>query len=148
MTTSRPGRIGAVWGGGGLVANFAWEMLQMPLYGKFEGGWLRCFQASLGDVAILAVLYGLMACAAEEWNWSKRLSPWRLSLLAALGFLVAVLIEQWALSAGAWSYRPAMPRVPVLGVAWTPVLQMILIPLGLAGLSRFWAVREAAFRKR
>lgn len=106
-----------------------------------RGGWWRCFQASLGDVAILAVLYGLMACAAEDWIWFERLSPWRLFLLAALGFLVAVLIEQRALSTGAWSYRPTMPRVPFLDAAWPPVLQMILIPLGLAGLSRFGVLR-------
>ena len=125
-----------LWAGGGLAANFAWEMLQMPLYGKFEGGWWRCFQASLGDVVILGVLYSLMACAAEHWTWFERLSPWRLVLLSALGFLVGVLIEQRALSVGAWSYGPGMPRVPFLDVGWTPVLQMILIPLGLAGLSR------------
>jgi hypothetical protein len=124
-----------VWIGGGLVANFAWEMLQMPLYGKLEGGWWRCFQAALGDVALLILLYALMACAAEDWFWFERLSRWRLLLLAVLGFLVAVLIEQKALLAGAWSYRDGMPRVPFLGVGWPPVLQMILIPLGLAWLS-------------
>lgn len=146
MNTTIAGRILAVWAGGGWLANFAWEMLQMQLYGEFDGVWLRCFQASLGDVAILAVLYGLMACAAEEWIWFARLSPWRLSLLAALGFLVAVLIEQKALSAGAWSYRPGMPRVPYLDVGWLPVFQMILIPLGLARLCRFWALRGGRFQ--
>ena len=141
MNGTASGRIWALWAGGGWIVNFAWEMLQMPLYGKFAGGWWRCFQAALGDVVILAVLYALMACAAEDWTWFERLSPWRLFLLAALGFLIAVLIEQRALLAGTWSYQAEMPRVPFLGVAWPPVLQMILIPLGLAGLSRFWALR-------
>jgi hypothetical protein len=134
------GRTLAVWAGGGLVANFAWEMLQMPLYGKFEGGWWRCFQAALGDAALLAVIYALMACAAEDWLWFKRMSRWRLLLLAALGFLVAVVVEQKALLSGAWRYRDEMLRLPVLDLGWSPVLQMILIPLGLAWLSRRWAV--------
>jgi hypothetical protein len=142
MTTRIYSRIWTVWIGGGLVANFVWEMLQMPLYGKLDGGWSRCFQAGLGDVAILAVLYSLMACAAEDWVWFRVLSRWHLLLLAVLGFLVAVLLEQHALLSGAWSYRSGMPRVPLLGVGWTPILQMILIPLGLAVLSRFWCLRD------
>jgi hypothetical protein len=139
--TRASGRIWIVWAGGGLLANFAWEMLQMPLYGRFEGGWWRCFQAALGDVLFLAVLYALMACAAEDWSWFGQLSRWRLLLLAALGFLIAVLIEQRALLAGAWTYQAGMPQIPFLGVGWVPVVQMILIPLGLAILSRFWALR-------
>lgn len=131
-------RIALVWAGGGLAANFAWEMLQMPLYGKFSGGWWRCFQAALGDVALLALLYGLMACAAEDWVWFGRLSRRRLLLLAGLGFLVATVVELRALLEGAWSYRAAMPRVPFLNVGWAPVLQMILIPFGLAWLSHAW----------
>jgi hypothetical protein len=125
-----------VWVGGGLGANFAWEMLQMPLYGKFQGGWWRCFQATLGDVVILAVLYCLMACAAESWLWFRRLSAWRQIALAAMGFLVAVVIELQALAEGRWNYEAAMPLVPLFEVGWLPVLQMIVIPLGLAWLSR------------
>jgi hypothetical protein len=136
------GRIGMVWVGGGLLANFAWEMLQMPLFGKLGDGWWRCFQAALGDVALLGLLYGLMACAAETWAWFERLSRWRLLLLALLGFLLAVVVELRALLEGVWSYRAAMPRMPLLNLGWTPVLQMIVIPLGLAWLSYSW-VRKA-----
>ncbi|MFL6289268.1 MAG: hypothetical protein ACJ759_00040 [Thermoanaerobaculia bacterium] len=139
MTSSPWIWTGAIWVGGGLVSNFAWEMLQMSLYGKFEGGWWGCFQAALGDVVILALLYGLMACAAEGWAWFERLSRWRLLLLALLGFLVAVVVELRALLEGAWSYSAAMPRMPFLNVGWIPVLQMIVIPLGLARLSHTWA---------
>ena len=143
MTPAYPwGRIGVVWVGGGVISNFAWEMLQMPLYGKFQGGWWRCFQAALGDVALLALLYGLMACAAEAWIWFERLSRWRLLLLAGLGFLVATVVELRALLDEAWSYRAAMPRIPFLNVGWAPVLQMILIPLGLAWLSHAWVRRR------
>jgi len=138
MTARMYGRIGTVWVGCGLIANYVWEMLQMPLYGEFRGGWWRCFEAALGDVAILAVLYLVMALAAEDWCWFMRLSRWRLLLLAVLGILIAVLVEQQALLGGAWSYRGSMPRVPLLGVGWPPILQMVLIPGGLAALCRSW----------
>lgn len=146
MNASDWSRIGTVWIGGGLVCNFTWEMLQMPLYGKFEGGWWRCFEASLGDVVLLAVLYGLMACAAERWTWFERLSSLRVVLLAVLGLLVAVVVELWALAEGRWVYGAAMPRLPMLGVGWAPVLQMTVIPLGLAWLSRSWDMRTGPGR--
>lgn len=136
MISKLTGKIVAVWAGGGLAANFAWEMLQMPLYGKFQGGWWRCFQASLGDVLLLAGLYVLMACAADSWLWFRRPSPRRQIALAAAGFLIAAVVELRALAQGTWSYEPAMPLVPFLEVGWLPVLQMILIPAGLALLSR------------
>jgi hypothetical protein len=131
-------RIGAIWAGGGLGLNYAWEMLQMPLYQGFEdgAGWRECFLAALGDVAILAVLYGAMALAARSGRWFERLSPGRVALLAAAGALAAVLVELQALAAGRWSYTPAMPRIPVLNVGWVPVLQMVVIPLALALASR------------
>lgn len=84
-----------------------------------------------------------MTCAAEDWAWFDRLSRWRLLLLGVLGFLVAVLVEQQALLTGLWHYKNEMPRVPFLGVAWIPVMQMILIPLGLAAASHFWGLRDS-----
>jgi hypothetical protein len=134
----------ALWAGGGLAANYAWEMLQMPLYEGFEhgAGWRECFVAALGDVAILAVLYLAMAALTRSWLWFQRLGPGRAALLAAAGALAAILVELQALAAGRWSYAPAMPRLPVLNVGWVPVLQMVLIPLVLALLSRRSAAPE------
>ena len=136
-----------IWIGGGLLANFFWEMLQMPLYGHFEGGWRRCFLAALGDLALLAILYALMACAAERWVWFDRLYRWRLLLLAALGFLLGLTVELWALSQGRWSYQTSMPRLPLVGAGLAPVLQMTLIPLGLAWGSHLWLARRRSAGK-
>ena len=144
MVSSPWGRVALVWGGIGLGANFVWEMLQMPLYEKLEGAWWRCFRASLGDVVLLVLLYGLMACAAEDWLWFQQLSRWRLLLLGLLGFLVATVVELRAFAEDAWSYRNAMPLIPFLNVGWIPVLQMILIPLGLAWLGHSWALQAGS----
>jgi len=134
----------AIWAGGGLLANYAWEMLQMPLYtGAGQGlGWRRCLLAALGDVAILAVLYLAMAAVTRSWLWFRPLSLGRAALLVALGALAAVGVELHALAQGRWSYAPAMPRTPPLGVGWVPVLQLTLIPLALAWLSGRWAAPE------
>jgi hypothetical protein len=70
-----------------------------------------------------------------------RLGVGRLLLLATAGFAIAVSIDLHALDGGKWGYAPEMPRVPGLGVGWSPVLQMVLIPLGLAWLSQAWARR-------
>jgi len=133
-----------VWIVGGLVSNFAWEMLQSRLYvmpGSLEQHAWGCFLASLADVGILAGLYGFLMLLTRERYWFLRLSGLSLLLLAATGFSVAILVERRALERGDWRYAPAMPLVPGLGVGWSPVLQMALIPLGLAWLSHVWARR-------
>jgi hypothetical protein len=115
----------------------------MRFYAGFGDGWWACFVAALGDAAMLALLYALMACAAERWLWFDRLSFWRTILLVSLGILVAAVVEFHALAAGKWSYDDRMPRVPFLGIGWSPVLQMTLIPLALAWASRRWAGAHA-----
>jgi hypothetical protein len=127
-------RILGIWGGGGLVLNLLWEILQRPLYAAYRGFSTHlpgCIRASFGDLGILAVLYLLLAAVCRDLLWVRRLSPGRLFLLAAAGSLVAVVIELKALDAGGWSYGPLMAVVPGLGVGWSPLLQMILIPAGL-----------------
>ena len=127
-----------LWVVAGLVFNFTWEMLQRPLYvaqGSFEQDVWHCFGASLWDVVLLAGLYALLSLATRERCWFVRLGGGQLLLLAAAGFAIAVFIEWRALGSGKWGYAPEMPRVPGLDVGWSPVLQMVLIPLALAWLS-------------
>lgn len=138
----------AIWVVIGFLANFAWEMLHMPLYVSMEGGWQRCLWAAAADVAILGWIYALMACTAETWLWFQSPSLARTAVLIALGSLTAAVFELRALAAGEWSYTPAMPLVPFLGVGWSPILQMMVIPVGLAWLSRRAATSTAGARVR
>ncbi|HEX9671435.1 MAG TPA: hypothetical protein VGC93_18355 [Thermoanaerobaculia bacterium] len=57
----------AIWAGGGLLANYAWEMLQMPLYtGAGQGlGWRRCLLAALAAVGV-----ELHALAQGRWSYA------------------------------------------------------------------------------
>lgn len=130
MTEDRPktgkllGRTLLLWAVMGLAFNFTWEMLQRPLYtgqGSFEQHAGQCFVASLWDVGLLAGLYIFLCLVTRERYWFLRLSGVRLLLLAVAGFVIAVFIELRALDRGQWRYAPAMPRVPGLGVGWSPV---------------------------
>jgi hypothetical protein len=117
-------------------------MLQSPLYamaGSFEQQAWGCFVASLKDLVIMAGLYGILVLLTWERYWFLRLGGSRLLLLAVAGFVVAIFIEWRALAGGKWGYSSEMPRVPLIGVGWSPVLQMVLIPLALAWLSHVWA---------
>ena len=53
----------------------------------------------------------------------------RLLAIVFVGFLLAVLVEKYALANSMWSYNAWMPVLPELNVGLTPVLQMMLIPL-------------------
>ena len=129
-------RLACIWVGIGFLANYVWEMLHMPLYAGMSNGWVRCAHAAASDVAILGFLYGVVAAAAARWLWFRDAIVPRGAALATIGALTAVLIELRALAAGEWAYTEAMPLVPALGAGLSPILQMVVIPFGLAWLSR------------
>lgn len=130
-----------VWIGGGWLANAVWELAQLPLYTAYadpSGHLSMCLRAAVVDVGLLALLYAAMSLAARRLDWWRQFSVPRAVLFAGAGFAVAVLIEVRALAAGRWEYSASMPLVPGFGVGWSPVLQMVVIPIGLAILSRRW----------
>lgn len=102
-----------------LLLNMAWEVAQAPLYTCFAEFWscmALCLRASFGDAVIVLGIYFLLR---------KNLKFYR---VAALGILIAVLIELHALESGRWAYTEAMPIIPILKVGLTPILQMALLP--------------------
>jgi len=104
----------------GFILQFVWEYSQAPLYSCYiffyQCLWL-CFRATLGDVVITLLLYGVFLKTRSK------------SLILILGFFIAWGIEVLALSSGRWSYNELMPLIPVLKVGLTPVLQMSFLPL-------------------
>ena len=138
----RAAQVAAVWLGLGFLANYAWEMLHMPLYAGMTGSWVRCASAAAADVVVLALLYAVMAAAAGSWAWFREATLPRSLALVAIGSMAAVVIELRALAEGRWSYAASMPLLPFFHVGWSPVLQMVTIPIGLAWLSRL-TVRTA-----
>lgn len=86
-------------------------------------------KASLGDVLIFILIYaiGILIFKNKQWFLLKKNSIYIFS--AVCGFIIAVLIEKYALSTGRWVYNNLMPMIPLLNVGLFPVLQMILLPL-------------------
>ncbi len=115
-----------------LLLNFAWEMLQMPLFKGMDlnlQDTLFCAVASVADTVMVMLLYYGFAIIYKEPFWAKQMSWQRISLLIVVGFAGAVLAELRHTSAGNWSYSNTMPLVPVLNVGVVPVLQFMVLPV-------------------
>lgn len=89
----------ALWA---LALNFAWEMLQAPLFvGMLEmPAWdatKRCLQATFGDAMMILIAFAAVGLARRDWGWIQRPSSSALSafwLLAAWQALASVVSEK------------------------------------------------------
>ncbi len=121
-----------------IFVHFLWEALQSFGYGLHGldpyAYILICFRATLGDASYMLLFYVLGWAVFRSPDWIGG-SGWRgLLLTLVLGLAVGTWAEWRALAAGTWSYSPAMPLIPGLGVGLLPVLQMAVLPSLI-----FWA---------
>ncbi len=138
----------------GFLLNVVYELLHSVLFNHFymvEYTYpdlvSMLFEASVADgFILLSLLFAVTLARGGRWEWHM---PWRWStvlltlVLAALGQTVGEVI---ALETGAWDYTAAMPRLPLLGVGLTPLLQMPLLVLPTFWLAQ-QMVRAAECRK-
>ena len=113
-----------------------WENAQAPLfagYQSFSKHFPMCFVGTTGDVAVkISVLIFMWLLKKDRPQTITDFTA-----LAILGFIIAVVIEQYALLFNKWNYAFKMPIIPWLKVGFTPIAQMtLLLPLSfyLAGL--------------
>ena len=120
-----------------LLLNFAWEILQAPLYAGMAGMphaqvTKACLQATFGDMVLMLLAYGAVAVAARSRRWGVEASSWQRALFIAIGVVITAGIE-WLATRGhwvqSWNYLPAMPLVPGMGIGLAPLLQWVLLPL-------------------
>ena len=115
-----------------VALNFIWELVQAPLYVGMSslGDIVRhCFVASLGDGIILWMIYGLGWVAFGNWRWTFQPGSRQIAFTVSTGLVIAILIEWFALHwLHRWAYTIDMPRIPVLDVGLTPILQMLILP--------------------
>lgn len=119
--------------------HFAWEMGQASLFTPMDRlpfwqatAW--CARAAGWDVVIGAAAYLAAALAARRIFWPRRRAPWPVAIYFLAGLAITIAIERWALSAGRWEYREAMPTVA--GIGLTPILQWIVIPALILAIIR------------
>ena len=120
-----------------LLLNFAWEILQAPLYvGMAQMPHAQvtkvCLQATVGDAVILLLAHGVVAVAARRRHWIVASNGWQLPLFVAIGVSITAAIE-WLATRGywisSWNYLPTMPLVPGTGIGLVPLLQWVVLPL-------------------
>ncbi len=117
------------------VLHIVWENMQAPLfqgYASFVAHFPMCVIGTVGDVVITLFVYFIIGLLKNDFNWIVGLNKKDITVLAIIGFFIAVGIEWRALLFGMWDYTDTMPIIPYLKIGLTPVLQMIfLLPVSI-----------------
>lgn len=121
-----------------LFLNFAWELIQIPLYKNpaYDTNHSAfCALASLADVLMLLLLYFGLALIFKNSFWIQHLKLRSIAIVVLMGGAGAVLSEIRHLSLGSWAYDNSMPIIPFVSVGIAPVLQFMILPLLIYFLS-------------
>lgn len=130
--------------------NLGWEFAQMPFYGLWQTGtWGEIVSAglhcALGDLGIAAGVLALALALAGTPAWPVERLGSVLLIMMALGTAFTVYSEHLNVTVRhAWSYAPAMPVLPVLGIGFTPLAQWLVVP----PLALLWAAHPYPPGKR
>lgn len=114
------------------LLNFAWELIQIPLYkgSSYNKDHIAfCALASLADAVMVLLIYFSFAFLFKNLLWIGYLKWKRIVILIFTGGAGAVLAEIRHLSLGTWAYADSMPLIPVVNVGISPVLQFMILPL-------------------
>ena len=113
------------------IINFAWEIIQLPLYkdASFDIQHIAfCALASVADAIMILLIYFCFALIYKKPLWVEELTAPRIFLLMLFGAIGAIAAEIRHLSAGTWAYDNSMPILPVVDVGLSPVLQFMMLP--------------------
>lgn len=127
------------------LLNFAWELIQIPLYKNsvYDVKHIAfCALASLADVLMVLLLYMGFAFVFKETFWMQHLKLNRGLLLVLIGGAGAVLSEMRHLSLGSWEYDNAMPIIPFVNVGIAPVLQFMILPVLTYSFSYKYLIKQ------
>lgn len=128
--------------------NLPWEHFALPFYIAYEqlgSGWPLALWAAGGDALYIVVIALVVAAAKRRLVWMPGATSRDYLLVAALGFLAALLVEYKALYLHRWAYSAAMPLFPLLGIGVLPLVQMsVFAPLSVwltqKLLARRWGI--------
>lgn len=123
--------------------HYTWENIHLLLYANYEGltDMPIVLYATFGDV--MYVIGAVLFVSLLKWrlDWLNDVTTSDVIGLAVVGFAIAFFVEYKALVFERWTYTDAMPIIPLLGIGFSPVLQMtILLPLSVWIAARFFMV--------
>lgn len=124
------------------VFHFVWEMLQVPAYAGMSSmphwdGVLVCTQATVGDVGFALTAFWMTAGLRRSRNWMQTPQRRDIAVFMAVGILLTVAFEYYYVEiAHRWTYASWLPTVPPFGTGLSPLLQWLLVPLLVLGLSQ------------
>lgn len=133
-----------------LILHYIWEMVQGGLFvgmkeQPFAEAAVRCFKATLGDLVITAIAFASAALTVRRIDWPLVKSFVAPAVFIAVGLVITIAFEHFALATSRWAYAPEMPTL--FGVGISPIAQWIVIPLVELPLFRMiW--RSAPGRQR
>ncbi len=85
--------------------------------------------ATLGDVVIALVAFWAVALGCRSRRWMLQPTGRQVAGFVALGVAITIVLEWLATQMlGRWAYADSMPVVPVLDVAFSPLLQWFILP--------------------
>lgn len=111
------------------LLNWLWEAVHAAAYVESTGSLLYRFRHCLpmaGTDAVWTLALWLASAGLVSRADGGR---WRLGVVAAFGFVTAVVVERVALAQGRWTYNDLMPVVPIVDAGLWPVAQMTLLPV-------------------
>ena len=120
------------------LLNFAWEIIQIPLYKNSSYSLMHitfCALASVADAIVVLLIYLVLGFIFKNSLWIQKLTWYKVLLIISIGGTGAALTEIWYLSLANWSYADAMPIIPVVNVGLSPILQFMILPLLVYRLS-------------
>ena len=129
------------------AANFAWEILQLPLYTIWSTGTLKqqafaVIHCTGGDVliAVAALTFALICVGNRNWPAQAHAQVLLVTLALSLGYTI---FSEWlhVVVRSAWAYSPLMPVVPIINTGLSPLLQWIVIPVVSLTLARNAALK-------
>jgi hypothetical protein len=113
------------------ILNFAWEIIQGPLYIGFNYSIFHiafCGLASAADAIMVLLIYFVLIIIYKDLLWIKHINIQRILILILIGGVGAILAEIRYLSIGNWAYAPSMPILPFVNAGLSPVIQFMLLP--------------------
>ena len=131
------------------LLNFQWELFQLPLFEGFDESpyyrtLLHCTTATLGDVVISLIAFASACLATRTRRWIEVGNIRGKATFVLTGLAITVVLELMATGPlDRWSYAETMPKVPILDVGVSPLMQWMILPM-----LQLWFVRRVILGDR